>query len=175
LLRKTDDYVIGRFTTFCHWWQRLTGLTNFWWARGALVGTIAMFMLSMLSMVMFPIALVPFFYILIPARAGWKALGMVEDHYLSGSATAHMLTLHWCSMYWARLAVILYLPILVVCCWLAPEQWRMGFRYMGTTFGLLFVQMYLMCVIPLPPAKSKVREFLESLRPAPKPVQVPAS
>lgn len=171
-----DGFLLGAAERFAHRLQRWTGLTNFWLARQCyrvrllycplFGGAVVLQLTEKPGLAGFAgvilVLLAIFFLIdLMLYRLRGGKMRLVEDHYLAGNATAHTLTLIWRGSGSARLMNLLLWAFLLYV-WARPPT-NAFYILAAMAFLMDTVGDYFRACIPLPPGKSKVREFLESL------------
>jgi hypothetical protein len=160
MFSKVDHWILDRVEHFCHWFQRLTGLTNFWWARACMT-TIwicnclitAEDATKKLVVALHLFALLVLGVVLLCLLHLHAIVGLAEKHYHDGASTAHRITLAFRNSQ-SRIPVALFFGFL-------------AFRWGSTMLigGVSQVGMsYFLSVIPLPPGKSKIQEWREALQ-----------
>lgn len=181
MFENLDTWVLLRVERFCHLWQRLTSLTNFWWAN-LLLGVVpvgyACIPLSMLVRDMAPIPysvrniITPLFmtlgvlitlYVLLFVSLEMQTNKQLEKHYLSGNKTAHPTTLR---RRFEKGAIRMLTSFVLIVLF--------GFDFMSANTNIFdwflcgglqcwWVALYCEACIPLPPRKSRVRQWWETL------------
>jgi hypothetical protein len=178
---RADDALLRVHERFSHRTQEWFGLTNFFWARVLLI-----------AYTFFPIwagltpnragsrpqhmAAITVFGTLLNALLVSRVLANIskaERHYEGGSSAAHPLSMNFNAAHGMRLALVALTTL-----WVLPSLrvFDIGtWTYWALVACWLAVSpvAYFLSVIPKPRGKSKAREFLESLVPAPEMVPVP--
>lgn len=171
MLQAIDGAVLERAEWFSHRLQRWTGLTNFWLARWMIIGILLIIPLWAMGIAI--LAPPTSGGILVAGTAvpvsimlgviGWAIWGVcldMDQYYQSAPRVAHSGSMRW-RQFWsirvfALYAVCLFVPVE----FLGPDL----FRELRVLCWLCIPgHLYFMAVIPLPPGKSKVREFIERL------------
>lgn len=172
MLRRLDEAILDRVERFSHWFQRLTGLTNFWLARIAIIPFVllpACFIVNVayahpeVPLMLIAAPNLPFLLVGFWGQAMLRAVVLqLEHHYLSAPTVAHANTLkmreNWPIRVACGVAAITLLstevgsmPILPT----APFEWL---GWLGIP-----LHMYLAACIPLPPGTSKIGELKNRL------------
>src|SRR5258706_8148194 len=119
MLFEVDAYILSLFTKFSHWFQRLTGKTNFWWAK------LASFWLALLFPSMLfsfkikiwnapSIILISVVSIIDLGYLAWncKLLDSVDEWYREGNVTLHLSSLKWRNSS-GIITMMLYTPLTI--------------------------------------------------------------
>lgn len=193
MFKRLDDFLLHKAERFAHWFQRMTGRTNFWLAKLCFVayclgGGVSMLLVPVPRAIAGPNAdamnwFGPVMMGTVLLVGTWRLfpyIARVEEHYLSGNHTAHAFTLLMSQLWPLRLlTMVMRLPATFTLAYslLDPSH----AVALGGGAGLVLFSWtgvccyYFASVVPLPPGKSKVREFLESLLPAPQTAQAESS
>lgn len=190
-MKALDTWVIERHERFARWFQRWTGKTNFWLAK-------TMYILFILS----PVAHIgsltlgdamsssaaPSFLVitgigLVMKGYVFRTCDHLEEYYANGDGTAHPGTLRVREYWQGRLLMVCVLSLLGVMqvalllitvrlvqvppLLTVPSMIFMGFWWTAV------IHAYFLACVPLPPCKSKIREWLESFQPEPEKATVP--
>ena len=167
-MRRLDTWLIDKHEQFAHWFQRWTGLTNFWLAKVAWV----MFAFSMSALAcvnlhersVFAVRISFISTIFLLALYLWvRAIcNRMEAHYLEGSQSVHFVTEVARSLWPVRLvfygfhiytAVQPYFYVAVLDGW---------FFVQAVLWTMLIPHSYWMMSIPLPLARQEDTEMLPS-------------
>lgn len=181
---RIDEVILSFFTKISHWWQRLTGLTNYWLAKCALMVVSISLLVRILN----------YWHPLLShktelgllAIAGFLIIGCCicimiideADTQAQNSDTQAMpvnVTMRG-ETFWRIWFVFLTLTAIAQ---LPVDLLKTKSIILELVNGCLCPSMacflYFAAVNPLPPAKSKVREWIESFRPTPalQPMRIP--
>lgn len=169
MLEELDKNLLERFTKFCHWFQRMTGRTNFFLAK------IVVWLLACSTIV----SVVNYYYRVLVNETDLLSCVIsiiltplfLRDAYLCDKSEGDSLSTtkakrrYTADFEWLR-KYLVFLIIFIVPAMISnlmeshfnPLQFLKEFYFWG-----IFLFSYLANVDPLPPGKSKVREFAESL------------
>lgn len=185
-MKAFDAWLIERHEHFAHWFQRLTGLTNFWLCK-------AMFMLFILSPLghIAPLTwigrtdmlIANFFFIVISGlgllarKRVFAACDLLDDYYAEGRDSAHPGTLTAREYWQVRIFMMAGLLLLGTT---QLSAFAIVWQFFSVPLGLMIVALlfvslwwaavphvYFLICVPLPPGKSKVQSWLESFQPKP--------
>ena len=172
---ELDTAILARFTKFSHWFQRLTGRTNFFLARICLM-VLALSVLVGIVNFWFPVlthktsSLSLFFNILwtVLISVDNKKIGEADDRAGVDDTPAKMIFFIRCPGF-ARVLFILFVFVGLAGTYgvLIDPKYKAVvrvFEILHNSFGAAIVcYYYLIDVTPLPPGKSKVRQWIEGL------------
>jgi hypothetical protein len=169
LFLHIDSFVIDKvFEPFSHWWQRLTGMNNFWQARQAL-------MLSFIFSILFVAAEFKnayltvcifisgfFFYGLLYILMIIGEQNYLGRDYLQGGKNPKCTNL----LYATTRLVILFLFMFFTCLslFIIVKINDYHFLFIVGAYTMITAAAYFDSCTPLPPATSKVKEWLIALR-----------
>lgn len=193
MLAKFDTWLLNKFEKFTQWWQRTFGQNCFWWAKFFdFVGFILLILCFIETSRFYSLKLIPLIL-----ATGLYAFGSLTFFLIFIPIYEHRITSNHTSGLANPLKVVFsdvrvmlnlyYLVMNVYVLWAGAG----GYSYYWTFFlfvvGLLFFPiavLYFVSCDPLPPCKSRVRQFADSviekikeiLSPplAPIPVRVPS-
>lgn len=176
-----DGKILSLFTRFCHWFQRLTGRTNFWLARWAVAGGAMSVMASFSAVIsefkknhdIVAIACLLYMaYICVSFIPGLFLDGLAcekqDEDVLNEEKSIHK-----------RIADKRNIYIrFVVCCWVGsvtPVILSDLLDILAVARGsfplFIWIYVYLIAVNPLPPSTSKIGEWLKGLFTKSKPAE----
>jgi len=175
LIERCDQTILGACTRFSHWLQRLTGRTNFFIAKiGLGIATISILVEIANYFSKFLVHKTNLFDV---AFGGLVVLALTVDVYLCNKAEEDTVTPErfmpmirmgplMDNLLVRVLAVttsILVITLRLVNIW--PEMKYPLLEVLYRLYGLGFtIFLYFIAVDPLPPGKSKVREWLEGFK-----------
>jgi hypothetical protein len=164
LFVNIDEYLLARCARFSHWFQRLTGRTNFFIAK---VGTMITGMSVLVSLINYWIPLsklptsffhwVPSLFLLWVMAKESKNCAENEKRLYSDRALRQMMPKN---SVWIRMAA-LYFTILLGVFMVRYHSFFEILRY-STGIGVS-VFFYFIAVTPLPPGHNKIGEFVKKL------------
>ena len=171
MLNKLDEFTLYKFTKFAHWFQRLTGRTNYFLAK---MGVLLILVSITATIVSYVAPMVPkedrpsLFFVFFSGFIGmgeiWRMseLDKAEEDVLNPSrsnpAKRNFAIDPTHRVFWIFACVFIVFVSAVV-----PEFntiWWLGRNLLP--FGILAFR-YFIDVDPLPPGKSKVKEFFEAI------------
>lgn len=167
---KLDASIYARVGRFCHWWQRLTGLTNFWVANKLLILVPIGYASSLIAQPTQDVSR-PVYYgiwvmmvvvsaqlVLIEIRRNIQ----MEEYYLSGSETMHPFTLLRLTRVFGRLAMGYLGSLLAMAAVFGAHDSFLNGVLAASLFSRSLAD-YCGAWVPLPPGKSRVRQWVESI------------
>ena len=177
---RVDEWILGKLTQFCHWWQKQTGLTNFFFCKlGVFVSLLEI--VVRVGNYFWPFLGHPtyLFSLFVVTFLGFKLsqylpmLDKLINHEFSQNApTMSPLRIPVFSFF-----RILYMPscfslglyLFIKQIQVSTKWWPLeAIFYLGLNLGIWII-LFFMAIIPLPPSKSKLREWVEKLLPSPEP------
>jgi hypothetical protein len=155
MLDKTDTWLLNRFENFSHWWQRTFGQDCFWWARKTVLASMVMTFIGVVMIAGISLegisagifnASISFMWVpfIVRIEAGIKKepenMCANPEKLKSQDRLFFLVAMPFLAIFiFARLSVLVSLGYILY----------------------VFI-MYFCACDPLPPAKSKVRQWLES-------------
>lgn len=166
---QIDTFVFDRIEQFSHWWQRLTGRTNFWWASGACMAASLFIIYGALELVGSPNMVGAFddaFNKFVIVLFGVSPLirthqyRKLDRYYERSRQFAHPLTLKFRDAITGRYFLIgaIVLMSLGRCLGSAVPG---GSASLAGAWSYL-LGLYFEMVIPLPPGRSRLQEWYQS-------------
>ena len=175
MVAKLDAFILDRLTRFCHWFQRLTGKTNYFLAKiflflalnSILVRIINhwipllgyetyLFFEILIALVIFPLYINDIY-----------SCDKSENRLLSGNElskerfySVNLNSIFW-RILWLLLALIDVLSFISV---FYTQRGVLLFKLLDDFALFIFLVSYLLNVEPLPPGKSKIKEWIESFQ-----------
>ncbi|OGN16700.1 MAG: hypothetical protein A3C88_02705 [Candidatus Yanofskybacteria bacterium RIFCSPHIGHO2_02_FULL_50_12] len=175
MIEWIDERILALFTKFSHWFQRLTGLTNFFWARVCL-GLFAVGILISVANYWFPILATETPLLGVMLASIWLAYVLAftelthraDQHFWSGANTKHSVQRVLSENAIERVLLLVVGALLLVLSFKAlannPEVSIWPQIYVSLDPGYLSSATYFAIVDPLPPGKSKVRQWIEEMQ-----------
>lgn len=184
-LRRFDHAVFCSIEQFCHWFQRLTGLTNFWWARLTcfLITGIAVTGWHAVKASREPFSFVVISYSVVTltlSAVEFLVSCLLEEYYADGTTVAHSATLEAREATGKRVESLVLSVGLLLFSMLFGNIPGLGsvssLKWVGRMLFPLYALLTFFAVIPLPPGKSKIRKLWEAfITPPPQLVPIPVS
>lgn len=179
MLKALDRKIIEKLTKFSHWFQKLTGLTCYFFAKLGLF--IVLHSLVIRAMNYFspiitahssPIDILLLFFFGYLSAVEMCALNRAQENNTQGQVKVGGFSRQFRMFLWIFLMYEMY--FLVFSIRNAPFKLLEILAYVGFPFGTLFF-CYFIEVTPLPPGKSKVRQWIEgffSVQPKLQPIPI---
>lgn len=169
--RQIDSFVLGKCTKFSHWFQRTTGRTNYFIAKlGLFVVTVAAgfeltnYYYPVTKDYVRPSFAILLFYCAVLIDAFWKSL-MMDKLDESSQLSEERVTLRGID---SPIIRVLWLGVSTLDTFLVIAigysliyDFPTIFYHVGFGYGMVIFH-YFAAVNPLPPQKSKIRQWLES-------------
>lgn len=171
-MREFDHWLLALHERFAHWFQRKTGFTNFTLARGCLLASPPVVMVT--GMMLLPsigllepttgvyfIVGAVMFLILWPEAHVCKKL---DEHYSGGNQSAHALTQRLRDGMWPARMLLVGIIVIATLSYVASQfgaamsEWFLTHPLLLVAFGIMLMGEYFMACIPLPPAQESIAE-----------------
>lgn len=187
MLQTIDWFVLGKFEKFAHWWQRLTGKDCFWLAKLCLIlwltGSAAEYLIKIwlfnagaprIGLLAIDALLAIFWY--------HKILSSQFDTYQKiGFSNKNKLEFKVVRIFMAIATFFTMIAIIFKLLKNADAVYFSSYLIYAVIAIMVFSMAYFTSCDPLPPAKSKVRQWLEkvvsaakeALSPTPQPQPIP--
>lgn len=157
MLLTIDNFIICRLEAFCHWTQRLAGITSVLWARLTLLLAGTLIVSDVLAGVEVKLLWLCWPVILLGFFVDYKNADKHKQ--LADSLTANPRKLS--QRKWRIVGLF------IIC--LSITDRLLKTYEMSFWFELSVLAEYLLCCDDLPSAPSKLRQFIDSFKPAPVP------
>lgn len=170
MLTKLDNYILSLFTKFCHWFQRLTGKTNFWLAKFTVF---LMFFRDGIYLYnyWFPVLKqktslfdAVFVGLIAPLWSMWALWNcdQGEANKYSETKTKSRLSLIYSQKFRKFYLVFNFFILLTEGISVFAKEGTLSFKLVYVILGnAVTAFIYLVVVDPLPPGKSKIQEWIE--------------
>ncbi len=176
-IKKIDDFILGLFTKFSHWFQRLTGKTNFWLAYICLslwVGDLFVMAFNYwIPLLHRPSQISDIFVSLVVSLISirWvKLLDDAERQTMRGNDTLPKVSLIFNDRF---MEIVRVAFVLMTAAYLPQDIYKFTHRTRGVTFFIFYDRfllgwfyvafLYFAVVRPMPPGKSRVKEWIDGL------------
>jgi hypothetical protein len=170
--RVTDNWILARCTTFAHWFQRLTGRTTYFIAKQ---GRFITFCSGVFNLADYFLKLsadrpsiinaaLTAFVIVLLAHDG-KLCDEADRHVQSGADTLPKgiaASIRY-GLFWRLLWISFTARYTVKLIWVTEHRLAVFTENVLWCLGVV-IFFYFVAVVPLPPGKSKVREWIESFQ-----------
>lgn len=192
MLTIIDFWLLGRLEKFAHWWQKLTGKNCFWLARAAVVCygllLVAILVPSILSGKNLAAIIMPVILIVAALFAVFHHFVMIKykERIVSDMQEANLSNpFKIIDSNWRTVALLVILLCMLAAVVNSVTRGNISGYFISIMLGLLIfldgLSYYFFACDPLPPAKSKIKEWKEKFvsavkgifAPAPQPSPVP--